>query len=53
MTNADLWHLEMSAQQAQSRLLREYESVERLLKIRQGVESFKELNPPEKEKEVR
>ncbi len=45
VTNADLWHLEMSAQMAQARLTRDYEPVERLLKIREGVEAFKELNP--------
>jgi hypothetical protein len=49
ITNADLWHLEMAAQQAQARLTREYEPVERLLKIRQGIESFEALNPPEGE----
>lgn len=38
MSAADRWRLEISAQQGQSRLLREYESVERLLKIRGGVE---------------
>ncbi len=45
-TSADIWHLEMAAQQAQGRLTREYEAVERLLKIREGVECFEALNPP-------
>lgn len=39
----------MVAQQAQARLTREYEPVERLLKIRQGIESFEALNPLEGE----
>jgi hypothetical protein len=46
VTSADIWHLEMAAQQAQARLTREYEPVERLLKIREGVECFEALNPP-------
>ena len=46
-TSADIWHLEMAAQQAQARLTRTYEAVDRLLKIRQGVECFEALNPPE------
>lgn len=46
-TAADIWHLEMAAQQAQARLTREYEPVERLLKIREGVECFEALNPPD------
>lgn len=45
-TGADIWHLEMAAQQAQSRLTLKYEPVERLLKIREGVECFEALNPP-------
>lgn len=46
-TSADIWHLEMTAQKAQARLLRPYEPVDRLLKIRQGVECFEALNPRE------
>ena len=45
-TSADIWHLEMAAQQAQARLTRDYAPVERLLKIRDGVECFEALNPP-------
>ena len=37
MTAADRWRLEISAQQGQGRLLKEYDSVERLLKIQEGV----------------
>lgn len=47
VTSADIWHLEMTAQQAQTRLTRGYEPVEKLLKIREGVECFEALNPPE------
>lgn len=47
VTSADIWHLEMSAQWAPARLTREYEPVEKLLKIREGVECFEALNPPE------
>jgi hypothetical protein len=46
ITGADIWHLEMSAQQAQARLTRDYEPIEKLLKIREGVECFEDLNPP-------
>lgn len=45
ITNADLWHLEMSAQMAQTRLTRDYDPVEKILKIREGVDYFIELNP--------
>ena len=34
---ADAWRLEMSAQMGQGRLLRDYDPVERLIKIREGV----------------
>jgi len=44
ITNADLWHLEMSAQMAQTRLTRAYDPVEKILKIREGVNYFMELN---------
>ena len=44
ITNADLWHLEMSAQMAQGRLTRGYDPVEKILKIREGVNYFMELN---------
>lgn len=47
VTSADIWHLEMSAQQSQARLTRPYEPIERLLKIREGVENFEALNPRE------
>ena len=46
VTSADIWHLEMSAQ-APARLTRSYDPVEKLLKIREGVECFEALNPPE------
>ena len=39
---ADRWRLEMSAQMGQGRLLREYAPVERLIKIREGVELLRE-----------
>jgi len=45
VTSADIWHLEMSAQ-TPARLTRDYEAIELLLKIRQGVECFAALNPP-------
>jgi hypothetical protein len=37
MTPADRWRLEMSAQSGQTRLLREYDPIERLLKMKEGV----------------
>jgi hypothetical protein len=46
VTSADKWHLEMSAQ-APARLTRDYAPVEKLLKIREGVECFESLNPSE------
>ncbi len=50
ITNADIWHLEMSAQMAQTRLTRDYDPVEKILKIREGVDSFIELNPADGER---
>ena len=50
ITNADLWHLEMSAQMAQTRLTRDYDAVEKILKIREGVDYFMELNPADGER---
>lgn len=44
VTPADRWRLEMSAQLGQGRLLREYDPVERLLKIREGVRLLRETN---------
>lgn len=44
-TSADIWHLEMTAQYAPARLTRGYEAVEKLLKIREGVQCFEDLNP--------
>jgi len=44
ITNADLWHLEMSAQMAQTRLTRDYDPVEKILKLREGVDYFMQLN---------
>jgi hypothetical protein len=44
ISNADLWHLEMSAQ-IPPRLTQEYGSVDRLLKIREGVDFYNEINP--------
>lgn len=41
---ADAWRLEMSAQLGQGRLLREYDAVERLLKMHQGVKLLVETN---------
>lgn len=45
MDAADRWRLEMSAQVGQGRLLREYEPVEKLLKMREGVKVFLQKNP--------
>ncbi len=47
VTPADIWHLEMAAQQAQARLVRDYEPIEKLLKIQEGVECCEALNPQE------
>lgn len=41
---ADRWRLEMSAQMGQGRLLRDYEPVERLIKIREGVDLLMQTN---------
>ncbi len=41
VTDADKWHLEMSAQHAQARLTRNYDAVEKLLKIGEGVKLYK------------
>ena len=40
----DRWRLEMSAQVGQGRLLRDYDPVERLIKIREGVRLYKETH---------
>ena len=44
VTPADAWRLEMSAQIGQGRLLREYDPVERLIKIREGVDLLMQTN---------
>ncbi len=44
VSRADRWRLEMSAQMGQNRLLRDYDSVERLIKIREGVQLLRETN---------
>ena len=41
MDAADRWRLEISAQMGQGRLLKDYDPVEKLLKIRQGVDLLK------------
>ena len=41
---ADAWRLEMSAQMGQGRLLRDYDPVERLIKIREGVALLMQTN---------
>ena len=41
---ADRWRLEMSAQMGQGRLLREYDAVERLIKIREGIRLLRDTN---------
>lgn len=41
MTGEDRWRLEMSAQLGQGRLVRQYDPVERLLKMKEGVELIK------------
>ncbi|MYD52396.1 MAG: hypothetical protein F4W93_13090 [Dehalococcoidia bacterium] len=41
---ADTWRLEMSAQMGQGRLLRDYDPVERLIKIREGVRLLMQTN---------
>ena len=41
---ADAWRLEMSAQMGQGRLLRDYDPVERLIKIREGVNLLMQTN---------
>ena len=41
---ADTWRLEMSAQMGQGRLLRDYDPVERLIKIREGVSLLMQTN---------
>ena len=41
---ADRWRLEMSAQMGQGRLMRDYDAVERLIKIREGVDLLRETN---------
>ena len=41
MDAADRWRLEVSAQMGATRLIRDYDSVERLVKIRQGVDLLK------------
>ena len=41
---ADAWRLEMSAQMGQGRLIRDYDAVERLIKIREGVHMLRETN---------
>ena len=40
----DVWRLEMSAQMGQGRLLRDYDPVERLIKIREGVGLLMQTN---------
>lgn len=49
---ADAWRLEMSAQMGQGRLLRDYEPVERLIKIRQGVELWRQTNVTDTEEDA-
>jgi hypothetical protein len=44
MTPADRWRLEISAQQGQGRLLKDYDAVERLLKISEGVDLLNDQN---------
>ena len=46
---ADRWRLEMSAQLGQGRLIRDYDAVERLIKIREGVSLLRETNPHDSE----
>ena len=41
---ADAWRLEMSAQMGQGRLLRDYDAVERLIKIREGIDLLMQTN---------
>ena len=41
---ADAWRLEMSAQMGQGRLIRDYDAVERLIKIREGARLLRETN---------
>lgn len=45
MTSADRWHLEMSAQMPAGRLVVDYDAVDKLLKYREGVECYRQLNP--------
>ena len=49
---ADAWRLEMSAQMGQGRLIRDYDAVERLIKIREGVRLLVETNVFDSETEA-
>lgn len=46
---SDRWRLEMSAQMGQGRLMRDYDAVERLIKIREGVDILKEAHSDSEE----
>ena len=46
---SDRWRLEMSAQMGQGRLMRDYDAVERLIKIREGVDILKETHSDSEE----
>ena len=46
---ADRWRLEMSAQLGQGRLIRDYDAVERLIKIREGVRLLMQTHPGDPE----
>ncbi len=52
VTPADAWRLEMSAQMGQGRLIRDYDAVERLIKIREGVRLLVETNVYDSETEA-
>lgn len=45
MSSADRWCLEMAAQVGQGRLTKGYDAMDKLLKIREGVQYFSEQNP--------
>ena len=49
---ADAWRLEMSAQMGQGRLLRDYDPVERLIKIREGVRLLMQTNIHDSEEDA-
>ena len=49
---ADTWRLEMSAQMGQGRLLRDYDPVERLIKIREGVGLLMQTNIHDSEEDA-